>query len=383
MHFMRARAGERVPAPFARPAQEREHAARNNFFSCESIESLAGEWDALARRVGAPPYIRPGWIAAWWRAFGAGRLEIRTLRRDGRLAALLPVARRRGALRSVTNFHTPQYGLLAEDRSAANELARSLFVEKPRRVSIASLDPGDTSMQACQRAAEETGYRFAVRPFQRSPYLRIEGDWTGYESRLSRSLLADVRKSWRRLSRLGRVSVEVADGRERLEALLREAFGVEASGWKGARRMAIQSRPDTECFYTDVARWAAAENTLRLFFLRLDRRPLAFFYALEENGFCHLLKGGYDPAHRGFSPGKLLMHAVIRHGFDAGLTRIEFHGDAEPYKLLWADGVHEQKRFEAFPRSPAGQLAWAALAYGRPAAKRVLGHLGIGRWART
>ena len=37
---------------------------------------LAEEWDGLADRVGAAPWTRPGWVAAWWRAFGSGRLQI-------------------------------------------------------------------------------------------------------------------------------------------------------------------------------------------------------------------------------------------------------------------------------------------------------------------
>jgi len=348
-----------------------------------SPESLAGEWDELARRAGAVPFVRPGWVAAWWRAFGVGELELRTLRKDGRLVAVLPVTCRYGALRSVTNYHTPRSGLLAEDRSAAIELARTLFTGKPRRVSITSLDPLGASMEACRRAAEQARYRIVVRPFQRSPYLDIAGDWTEYESRLSRSLVADLRRSQRRLDRQGRVSVEIADGRERLEELLREAFAVEASGWKGDRGTAIQSRPHTRNFYTDVARWAAARDMFRLFFLRLDRRPLAMYYALEEKGVCHLLKGGYGPTYRRFSPGKLLMRAVVFHCFSTGLSRIEFHGDAEPYKLGWACAVQEQKRFEAFSGSPAGRLAWAALAYGRPVARRVLEHLGAWRRANT
>lgn len=346
-----------------------------------SIESLAGEWAALASRVGATPFVRPGWVAAWWRAFGVGNLEIRTLRRDGRLVAVLPVTRRYGALRSVTNSHTPRSGLLAEDWSAATELARTLFTGEPRRVSITSLDPVGRSMKACRRAAEKAGYRVVIRPLQRAPYLDIEGNWTEYESRLSRSLVADLRRSRRRLGREGKVYVEIADGLERLEELLREAFAVEASGWKGARRTAIQSCPETQSFYTDVACWAAARHMLRLFFLRLDQRPLAMFYALEERGVCHLLKGGYDPAYRRFSPGKLLMHAVVSHCFSTGLSRIEFHGAAESYKLDWAGAVHERQRFEAFSRSPTGQLAWAAFAYGRSAAKRVLGRLGAWREA--
>lgn len=341
-----------------------------------SIEPLAAEWDELASRAGATPFVRPGWVAAWWRAFGVGHLEIRTLKRNGRLIAVLPVARRHGIVRSTTNYHTPLSGLLAEDWSAATELARTLFTGEPRRVSLTSLDPLGPSMKACLWAAEKAGYRVVVRPFQRSPHLDIEGDMAAYESRLSRNLVADLRRSRRRLGKQGNVSVEIAGGRERLEELLGESFAVEASGWKGARDSAIQSSPETRGFYTDVARWAAARDLLRLFFLRLDRRPLAMFYALEEKGTCHLLKGGYDPAYRRFSPGNLLMRAVVSHCFTSGLSRLELHGDAEPYKLRWAGAVQERKRFEACSPSPAGLFAWAALAYGRPAAKHVLGRLG-------
>jgi CelD/BcsL family acetyltransferase involved in cellulose biosynthesis len=345
--------------------------------SSAAIDRLAPEWDELAVRVGSPPYVRPGWVAAWWRAFGDGDLEIHTLRRDGRLAAVLPVARRRDVLRSVTNVHTPSSGLLAEDGSAATELARTLFTVNARRVSLEPLDPAGASMSACERAAREMGYRFVVRPFQRSPYLEIAGDWGAYESRLSRSLLDDIRRSRRRLARLGAVQVDVLDGTGQLEERLAEVFAVEASGWKGRSQTAIRSRPETAAFYADVAGWAATHGMLRLFFLRLEGRPIAAFYALVARGTCHLLKGGYDPAFRRHSPGKVLMHELVAHAFRERLTRVEFHGDADAYKLFWAGAVREHKRFEAFSPSPLGQLAWAALAYGRPLARQLLGGLGL------
>jgi CelD/BcsL family acetyltransferase involved in cellulose biosynthesis len=342
-----------------------------------SIEPLALEWEELASRVGAPPFVRPGWVGAWWRHFGVGTLEIRTLRRHGRLAAVLPVARRSGSLRSVTNYHSPLSGLLAEDRTAATELARTLFASGPRHVSFTSLSPGGTSLTACLLAAEEAGYRVVVRPFQRSPSLDLQGDLAGYESGLSRNLVADLRRSRRRLDEQGKVVVEIARGRARLEQLLGEVFAVEASGWKGARNTAIRSRPETRGFYTDVARWAAARDTLRIFLLRLDRLPVAMLYAVQEAGACHLLKGGYHPAYRRFSPGKLLMHAVVSHCFATGVSRLELHGDAEPYKLRWASAVCERKRIDAFSPTPAGVLAWAALAVAGPAVKRLL---RVGSW---
>jgi CelD/BcsL family acetyltransferase involved in cellulose biosynthesis len=240
-------------------------------------------------------------------------------------------------------------------------------------VWIAALDPDGQALAAVRRGAGEAGYRVAVRPYQSAPYLQIEGRWSDYRAGLSANLAKDLRRSRRRLDRQGEVAVEIADGHQRLEALLAEAFAVEAAGWKGRRSTAIRSRPETRLFYTEVARWAAREGMLRLLFLRLDGRPIAMLYALETAGVCHLLKGGYDPAFRRASPGKLLLDAALRHGFETGLGRIELHGDAEPYKLRWTGAVVERQLFEAFSRSPAGWLSWAVRGWGRRAARRLLG----------
>src|SRR5262249_41813831 len=45
------------------------------------IGPLAREWEELADRVQAVPWVRPGWVAAWWRAFGKGALEVLAVRR--------------------------------------------------------------------------------------------------------------------------------------------------------------------------------------------------------------------------------------------------------------------------------------------------------------
>ena len=81
-----------------------------------SVEAIATEWEALADAVGASPFVRAGWISAWWRAFGSGTLEIVTARSgNGHLSGVLPLHRRYGAVRSTTNWHSPEFGLLADD----------------------------------------------------------------------------------------------------------------------------------------------------------------------------------------------------------------------------------------------------------------------------
>jgi CelD/BcsL family acetyltransferase involved in cellulose biosynthesis len=340
-----------------------------------STEPVAREWDELADRTKAAPFLRPGWVAAWWSAFGAGALEIVAARRGGRLVGLIPLTYRRGSLESATNWHTPEFGIVAEDGAAALELATALFARSPRRVSLSFLNSANTDLDMCRTAAGAQSYLVLERTLERPPFVTIEGDWAAYEGQLAANVRRDLRRRRRLLEQEGKVSFTVDDGMEQLEERLQEGFRVEGSGWKGESGTAIVSRPETRQFYSDVARWAAERGWLRLAFLRLDGRPLAFQYGLEDDGVYYFLKGGYDPAYARLSPGRLLVRAMLERSFSDGLTRFDFGGTGELFKLEWANGARELVRFQGFARSPVGLLDWAAspvFTYGPPVVRRVL-----------
>lgn len=341
------------------------------------LEALSPEWDALAERLQAPPFLRPGWIAAWWRAFGRGRLEIRTERRpeDGGLAALLPVTRARGACASPTNWHTPEFGLLAESTVAARRLCAALLAERPRRLSLGFLAPDQAELVRAEAVAR--GQRVIQRTMQSSPYVPVEGDWESYRRRLSKGFRDDLVRTRRRLAERGAVTFEVSETCEH-EELLEEGLAVEASGWKGARGSAIRSSPSDRLFYAEIARWAAARGWLRLAFLRLDGRALAFDLCLELAGVHYLLKTGYDPAFRELGPGRLLREEMLARAFRERLRSYELLGDAEPWKLRWTSATRPRELVQAFRPSPLGFLDWSLFQHGRPLAKRVR-DLALGR----
>ena len=64
----------------------------------ERVDELSGEWDELVADVRGLPWLRPGWIDAWWRAFGEGSLRIVTTRDGARLTGVLPLFERGGVL---------------------------------------------------------------------------------------------------------------------------------------------------------------------------------------------------------------------------------------------------------------------------------------------
>ena len=338
-----------------------------------AIQPIAPEWDALVARTGDPPFLRPGWFTAWWSAFADGAPLVLTARRD-RLVGVLPLRRRAGALLSPANVHTPGFGLVAEDREAAHALATALFAARPRMVALDRLAAGDAGLSEVSGAARAAGHRILVRVLQRSPYATLHpGD--DLDARLGRKHAHELRRFERRLRAAGRVDVDVCDGRERLEALLAEGFVLEDSGWKAARGTAIASTPATLHFYSGLARWAAHHGLLRLAFLRLDGRGIAFHFALQDATGYYLLKSGYDPAYAHCAPGRLLVRAMLAHTIAQGVPRFDLLGGADPWKREWAREQCTRVTLRTFAPTPLGTIDRAlhsAVLYGRPVAKRTL-----------
>jgi CelD/BcsL family acetyltransferase involved in cellulose biosynthesis len=340
----------------------------------ERFEEVATDWDDLADRAKAAPWLRPGWIARWWKAFGNGRPHVIALREDGRLTGVLPLYERRGALLSPTNWHTPEFGAVTESGDAT-ELAIALLAQRPRRIQLGWLEKSKAGFDECRRTAEGAGYRLIVRTLERSPYVDTSEGWDRYEASLSSKLLRELRRRRRALEARGALTFEVSNGTERLDELLDEGFRIEGAAWKAARGSAIDSQPATRSFYREIAHWAAERGSLRLGFLRFDETPFAFDFCLEESGIHYLLKTGYDPEYRASAPGQLMRYLMIEKAFAQGLDSYEFLGTDEPWKLEWSQKVRARTLLQAFAPSPAGRLDWAAFAFGRPLVNRMYGAL--------
>lgn len=324
-------------------------------------DPLMEAWDALSRRTGAAPFLRPQWTLAWWRAFACPgeSLVLWHLWRNGRVVALLPLVQRRARLRSALNFHTPQSGLLAENAAAAQALLQALFHSGAREVVLAALDSTGPDPDLCERSALSHGYRALVLRHEAACSIPLDGTWAAYEKTLGRDVTRDVQRRRRRLQELGEYAIEVCDGAHELDSKLQLGFELEGSGWKRRNGTAIVSDPRVERFYLELAQWAANENLLRLCFLRVNGQALAMQYALEHRGTWYLLKCGYDEHFHRLSPGKVLLHELIRHCFERGMRNIELCGDVEEHKQRWNPRMRTLQRIHLYAPTVAGRLAWA------------------------
>jgi CelD/BcsL family acetyltransferase involved in cellulose biosynthesis len=124
-----------------------------------SLASVHAEWDELADRLGAGPFVRPGWFEAWAGAFGKRPLEVLAVREDGRLAGVLPLLGSRVSVAAPANWHTPVFGAVADSEAALDALAGALLGRGAARVDLAQVDALDPLLAALRRAARRSGHR--------------------------------------------------------------------------------------------------------------------------------------------------------------------------------------------------------------------------------
>lgn len=336
-----------------------------------AVDERASDWDELATRTAALPFVRPGWIRSWWEAFGHGDLAVLVARRDGRVTGVLPIQRVGGRVRLPANMESGAFELVAEDDRARGALVVGLYRLPSWSTELQFLDVNGGDLPVARREADAARRRRTERFVERSPYVPVVGGFDVFLENRSAKLVADVRRRRRRLAEeAGSVELVVSDGSEQLHAFREAGYALEASGWKGEERTSIGARPAARRFYDAMTEWAAEEGILRLAFLRAGGRDVAFQLGIESDNVYYFCKGGYDVEYHRFAPGKLLVHDMLERAFELRLRSFEFLGDAEAWKLDWTDAVRERRALETFDRSIRGSAAWAAERYGRPVAKR-------------
>jgi CelD/BcsL family acetyltransferase involved in cellulose biosynthesis len=337
----------------------------------DSVDDIAQEWDELADRARAAPYLRPGWMGAWWRCFGEGRLVVVALRgRDG-LDAVLPLEARGRDLCSLSNDETPRFGPVVADWAAEQELGGALFDRAGRSVRLGWLSAEDAATLAV--AAVKGSYRTSTALSSATPFVALSGDWETYLGRMKSDRRRSLRRRRRRLEEMGEVTLDIRDGTEQLGATLKEFIQIEGSGWKGEAGTAIRLQPKLTAFYTSITRWAADRGELRMAFLRVDGRPIAAHLYLQSSEVLYRFKSGYDEDWSKQAPGLLLTGAMLERAFEENLTLYDFLGGGESHKLDWMADARPLVRLHAYERgSLAGRALHGYETVGRPLAKRAV-----------
>ena len=335
-----------------------------------SFAGLAAEWDGLVRSRPRPsPFLLHAWLVEKWRHYGDGaELAVHVAYRDGRLVGALPLC-----LRSRYGFRVLEF--LGGDTALADLL-------------VADGEPPEVAAALAERAAS-AGQDFAefsglpagsrlvgaleassITLIERSeaPVLDLSLGWDEiYRAKLSSKKRSHHRRRRRQLAETGRVEVEVARTADELERALEDAFTLHALRWHGRPDGSGFASPVGRTFHHAIVQALAPLDVPRIVTLKIDGRPVAFHYYLALEGRMYVHRIAFDPAFARFSPGLINTLDAIETAAAEGVTRVEFLGGAERYKIEIAD--HLEPLYLGF--GLAGSLKGKAAVAGRVGGIRV------------
>jgi CelD/BcsL family acetyltransferase involved in cellulose biosynthesis len=326
---------------------------------------LREQWDRLAARQGSP-FGRHAWFWAWWSAFGSrGRLSICAVWRGERLVAALPLWRQNGTLRAMANVHTPVFEVPACDHKAREAAFTAALDRAPGALEIEALAAGDSAVPTLARDCREVGRVALLESLHTSPIIDLSGDFTAYR-KLHPTRARKLAKLDRKMRRDHEAEVDLLAVPDDLGRELDSALELEAAGWKGRAKTAIDSADDTARFYRWVAGGYHRLGELRLSKIVLDGELAAFDLCLLHANRLWTLKGSYNEAYRRYSPGMVLLLLEIEHSFELGLEAVELLGGNEDYKLAFATSDRDHLRFRAYRRRPGSLARFAYRRWARP-----------------
>lgn len=301
--------------------------------SCDELESIRADWLALWRSSPlATPFQSPDWLIPWWKHFGAGRLRVLVLTHEKHVVGIAPLFVDNDLrLLLVGTGNTDYLDILADDPECAAEVFKYLrrcrswneiYFENLRRESPL------LNMTACSELSEY------VEEHDACPVLSLPSCADEFISGLPGQLQHNLNYYWRKLAHLGEVKIEQANENnfaELFEALL----NLHGARWQMNHLSGVLYADEVQNFHQDAACGLLAQQSLRLYGLRLDARIIASLYAFHHGRCTYYYLSGFDPEFKRYSPGTILVAHAIHEAIREGDVSFDFLRGREDYKYRW------------------------------------------------
>lgn len=340
-------------------------------FTVERVEDIAGfeklrdEWNQLLETSSTNClFLTWEWLFTWWKHLsGRRRLNVLTVRLDGKLIALAPLALRPGQFRRLFPFRVLEFlgtGSVGSDylnlivrrgheREALPALARHL---RDGKLMLELSQVERTSRHAIDFALElkQRDWNVSRMTMNFCPYIDLSGHtWASYLASLGRSHRYNFRRRLRNLEKQFEVRFEEVGTEEERRRAIAVLVDLHLKRWHGRGGSDALHTGALIRFHEDASRLALQRGWLRLYVLWLDGQPAAALYGFRYNGTFYFYQSGFEPALGKYSVGLVTMGLAIKSAIEEGAAEYDLlHGDEE-YKFLWGRNERELVRLDLFP----------------------------------
>jgi CelD/BcsL family acetyltransferase involved in cellulose biosynthesis len=337
-----------------------------------AFRDLRDEWSELLQASTSNNFFLTWeWLYTWWKHLRGNRqLHIVTVRHEGRLVALAPLALKPAQWSRLMPFEMLEFlgcGNVGSDylslivrRGFEGTALPALIARLQESGYVLELSHVDrTSEQMTAAAAElrSQGWREQSVTVERCPHIMIEGhDWESFLGTLGRTHRTNFRRKLKKLNQLYTLRIDEATTDAERRASLDILVNLHLKRRQELDGSDALHTPELLAFHDEATAIALERGWLKLHVMWLDDKPAAAMYGFEYGDVFYFYQSGFDSAYATYSVGLVMTGLGVQMAIERGLRDFDFLHGEEPYKYLWASAERELLRFHFFPPQARGAL---------------------------
>lgn len=312
-------------------------------------EALRDEWNALLQEsVSNVPFLQFDYLKTWWKHLGGGewqqpvQLFIITARENGSLAGIAPLflseREGRNSLLFLGSIEISDFLDLIVRREDEPAFIDGLFAfiqsHLVPRYDIQCLDlynlvEESPTLDLMQAAAASIGWSASQERLQRSPLIRLPGDWEAYLAGIDKKQRHEIRRKMRRAAESEfNVSWHVVENARQLKAAS-EDFLTLMSQEKDKQQFLT---PEMRVQMKAMMQTAFDAGNLQLAFLTVNGSNAAAYFNFDYANRIWVYNSGLDYAYMDYSPGWVLLGHLLKWANENGREVFDFMRGDEEYK---------------------------------------------------
>ena len=308
-----------------------------------ALSALEPEWRELWERdPAATPFQSPAWLVPWVRVFAGPDWLVATMRRRGRLMAVLPmflVEDGHGRRLMSMGAGITDYGDGVFDPGVGCREASLLIaaLNDWRAIELLQVPSGSPLLDA----PAPQGWSDDQRPDEPCPVMPLT-------TALPRRMRQKLRYYRARVER-NEIEHALLSSRDAALPALECLFALHGARWESRGSPGVLSNEKVRCFHRQAVPALADAGLLRMHVLHWHGTPVAIGYMLTGKASTYDYITGFDPDLAALGLGTVLIGCAIQAAVEEGAREFNFLRGREDYKYRW--GARDRPTFARRLRS--------------------------------
>ncbi len=326
----------------------------NRISTTEEFAAIRKEWNDLLSVSNANSiFLTWEWAFSWWENFSNANntLFVLTITDDNKIVAIAPLVITKKIFfgffsireihflgQKIVNGEYLDFIIASDCRK--RKIVKFIFeyLDNHREqwdiLRLTDISEGSLNMEHFANIALDRKYKFYRKLTTICPFIVLPESWQAFNLSIKKGIRNNLKKQKRRLQKQFELSFDLYDSLH-INEELKKFWSLHEMRWKSRGLPGVFVDERKKNFYYNIAYRFSEKNWLKLWFLKINSKPVAALFGFQYNNKIYALQAGFDPKWSKYSIGQILLGNVIENAILKGCQEFDFLRGTEPYKYDW------------------------------------------------